>query len=207
MKIRRTANAGVLLTLDGVSILLDGICAQVPPYLETPQEIKNEICEGLPDIAAFTHFHTDHFDGDFVRLFELETGKRVLSPENRESQRMSQVELVAVPTRHIGKTDVEHISFVIKGSKTIWFMGDAGPLMLKKMAGYEKPDVLFAPFAYFNSSSSLELTKSVGAKKIIVLHLPDKNNDEFKICESVQESIKNEQNIHIINLGETIKLF
>lgn len=206
MKIIRTANAGVLLTLDGVRILLDGICGEIPPYLATPENIKLKICEALPDIVAFTHFHTDHFDKDFALFFEDKTGKRIISPENSEAQSVEGVEITAVPTRHIGKTDIAHISFVIKGSKTIWFMGDASPLTLKNMANYPRPDVLFAPFAYFNSPSSLKLTRQLRAKDIFVLHLPNENNDEFKICKAVGENIKDEPNIYIMNLGESINI-
>ena len=61
MRIRRTANAGVLLTLDTITILLDGVCQQVHPYLPTPAEIRSELLENAPDIVAFTHEHQDHF--------------------------------------------------------------------------------------------------------------------------------------------------
>lgn len=203
MQILRTANAGVLLTFDGVRILLDGICGEIPPYLATPQNIKLELCEALPDIVAFTHFHTDHFDKNFALLFEQKTGRRIISPENSGPQRVGGVEITTVATRHIGKTDIEHISFIIKGSKTIWFMGDASPLTLKNMANYPPPDVLFAPFAYFNSPSSIKLTKGLQARSIFVLHLPNENNDEFRIRGAVQENIKGEPNIYIINLGES----
>lgn len=207
MQILRTANAGVLLTLGGVRILLDGICGEIPPYLATPENIKLKICEVLPDIVAFTHFHTDHFDKDFALFFEDKTGRRIISPENSAAQRVGGVEITTVPTRHIGKADIAHISFIIKGSKTIWFMGDASPLTLKNMANYPRPDVLFAPFAYFNSPSSLKLTKELGAKDIFVLHLPNENNDEFNIYGAVQENIKGEPNIYNINLGESIHLY
>ena len=206
MKILRTANAGVLLALDGVRILLDGICGELPPYLATPEAIKLELFENLPDIAAFTHFHPDHFDKEFAVAFQQKTGKMILSPENSGTKRVGDVEISTVVTRHIGKTQIEHVSFIIKGSKTVWFMGDASPLTLKNMVEYPKPDVLFAPFAYFNSPSSLKLSKEVGAKEIFVLHLPNEDRDELKTCETVQENIKGEPNIHIINLGETLDL-
>ena len=202
MEIVRTANAGVLLKLDGVKILLDGICGDLPPYLATPESIKGELSENLPDVVAFTHFHPDHFDKDFALFFEKKTGKKIISPENSESQSVGGVDIRAITTRHIGKTDIEHISLVISGSKTVWFMGDASPLALKNMTGFDKPDVLFAPFAYFNTPSALKNTKELGADKIFILHLPDEDNDELRICKTVQENIKNESNIHFINLGE-----
>ena len=43
MKIKRTANAGVLIETDGVSFLIDGVSNKVLNYLETPQSIKDEL--------------------------------------------------------------------------------------------------------------------------------------------------------------------
>ena len=60
MEIQRTANAGVLLKLDGVSILLDGLADRVEGYLPTPPEIAQQLLENPPDILAFTHYHADH---------------------------------------------------------------------------------------------------------------------------------------------------
>ena len=37
MRVKRTANAGVLLELDGARILLDGVCGEIKPYLPTPE--------------------------------------------------------------------------------------------------------------------------------------------------------------------------
>ena len=206
MEIKRTANAGVLLSFDNVSILLDGICGEVPPYSATPEHIKAEIYNRLPDVCAFTHTHTDHYDKDFSSFFEKKTGKKVISPENKCKIRVGDVEVESLDSRHIGKTDVEHISFIIKGSKTIWFMGDASPLTLKSMSEYPKPYILLVPFAYLNSASSLKLTKSVGARHIILLHLPEDRYDQNKIFENLEEFIINEQNIHTINLGATLNL-
>lgn len=206
MKILRTANAGVLLTLDGVSILLDGVCGDLPPYLATPDDIKLMLQSNLPDAVAYTHFHTDHFDNEFATYYENETGKRIISPDFTSNQTVGGVKITSVETRHIGKSDAKHVSFIIEGSKTVWFMGDASPANLKNIAENSKPDVLLAPFSYLNSPSSLRLAQNLGAEKIFVLHLPNENNDEFDIIPTVMGNIKNEPNIHILNMGEAVIL-
>jgi len=206
MKTLRTANAGVLLTLDGVSILLDGVCGDLPPYLTTPDDIKLKLFHSLPDIVAYTHFHTDHFDNEFVLYYENKTGNKIISPECPTPQSVKGVTVSSAETRHIGKTDAKHLSFIIKGSKTVWFMGDASPANLKNLAENSKPDVLLAPFSYFNSPSSLRLLKNLGASKVYVLHLPNENNDEFNINSTVMGNIKNEPDIHILNMGEVVIL-
>ena len=57
MKITRTANAGVLLELDGIKMLLDGVCREVTPYPATPDAIKTELSNNYPDLVAVTHCH------------------------------------------------------------------------------------------------------------------------------------------------------
>ncbi len=207
MKIKRTANAGVLLELDGVSILLDGICGEVPPYIATPEEIRKELYSALPDIVAFTHTHTDHYDKDFALFFEENTKRKILSPENKGEIGIGGVKIKSVDSRHIGRNDIEHISFVIQGSRCAYFMGDASPITLKKMGNFHTPDVLFVPFAYFSSESATEITKSIGADKIVLLHMPNKDNDNYKIWETVNNFIIGEQNIHILKIGETLEIY
>ena len=206
MKILRTANAGILLEMDGARLLLDGVCGEVPPYSETPENIKKDLYGKDFDIIAFTHFHTDHFDGDFADTFE-EKGKKILSPDNMEIVNLKNLEVIPFKSRHIGKSESEHISFVIKGSKTVWFMGDAAPVTIKDMGKYPSPDVLFVPFVYLNSQPSLNITKSANAHNIILLHTPEREKDNLGIWENVEKTIINEQNIHLINLGETLELY
>lgn len=207
MEIKRTANAGVLIYLDGVSILLDGVCGEILPYLKTPDDIKQQLCEKLPDVVGFTHKHLDHYDEEFAVLFEKTAQKKILSPFNQEKKQVGNVVVESFKSRHIGKSDIEHVSFIINGSKVLWFMGDASPLTIKQIGKFSKPDVLLVPFAYVNSESSLKLTKSTGAEHIVVLHLPLKDRDEYKIFESFENLIIDEKNIHTINLGETLNLY
>ncbi len=207
MKIKRTANAGVLLEIDGVSILLDGICGEVSPYLATPNEIRKELYATLPDAVAFTHTHNDHYDRDFALFFEKNTNKEVLLPEKSKEIRVGSVKIQSVKSRHIGRNDIEHISFVLIGSKCVWFMGDATPITIKGMENFPKPDVLLVPFAFLSSKSAFEITKSLCADEIVLLHLPDAEKDDYKIRETVKGFITDEQNIHILEIGETLHLY
>ena len=74
MKIRRTANAGVLINTDGVSILLDGVCKRVECYAETPEIIKRERIDSFPDVVAFTHMHADHYDENYAEAYKKLSG-------------------------------------------------------------------------------------------------------------------------------------
>ena len=58
MEIQRTANAGCLLKMDGVSFLLDGLADRVEGYLPTPTEMAERLLKNPPDILVLFAFIT-----------------------------------------------------------------------------------------------------------------------------------------------------
>ncbi len=206
MEITRTASAGVLLKLNGVSFLLDGVSKYLFPYEKTPESIKSEIMKNPPDVMAFTHYHEDHYDKDFVNSYKEDTLRSVYGPELSDFLQTGKTRLYAVPTRHIGKSDISHVSFVISGEKCVWFMGDASPLNLRKLENMPKPDVLIAPFAYFNTPSSFEAAKRTGAKNFVIVHMPEEENDEYNLWRDVKNVIGEEKGVFLMRIGETIIL-
>ena len=205
LKLTRTANAGVLMEIDGVRILLDGVCEQLPPYLGTPAYIRKQLVENMPDVVAFTHKHPDHYDEDYAKSYTLKTLRSVYGPESLPFLEINGVEISAYPTRHIGKANIEHISLVIKGSSTVWFVGDASPLSLKCMEGEDKPDLLIVPFAYAITPSAWRMTASLGAKKILLLHMPPRDNDIEGLWDMVENTV--ESGLYTtLDIGQTINL-
>lgn len=203
MEFLRTANAGILLKIDGVSILLDGVSEELYPYFRTPAEIRQKLCEHIPDVLAFTHMHQDHYDNDYAAHYQKTTQRSCLGPESLYPVRINGVKLQGINTRHIGKADVPHVSFVISGSKTMWFMGDATPASLKQMKEMPKPDVLFVPFAYGLTPSAWRDTKETGAKSIVFLHLPEPRCDELGIWENIRKNTA-DTSVLIPDVGHTI---
>ena len=137
MEIRRTANAGVLLKLDDVSILLDGVCGAVAPYLATPDTLREALTACPPDAIAFTHDHADHFDADFGSAFQKKNLRPVFGPESlplkdvvTEASVVGSVRITPVSSKHIGAVGkrCRHVSFILEGSRCVWFLGDATPL-------------------------------------------------------------------------------
>jgi hypothetical protein len=109
-----------------------------------------------------------------------------------------------VETRHLGKTEpgLQHCSFVIEGSKCIWFMGDAAPVQMKKMASFPAPDVLIVPYAYANTASAWAMTKEVCPGSVIVLHLPEENNDPYGLWRQVKDTIQEDPQAWLPCIGE-----
>ncbi len=205
MKIKLTANAGVLIEIDGVSILLDGVCEKTEHYLGTPDDMKRELCDPFPDAVGFTHKHSDHYDSDYAALYKTLTLRPVLGSEC-SALKVGSVEVRAIPTRHIGKNDIDHFSFIIKGSRSILFMGDASPLQWKNITNIPVPDVLIVPFAYCNTESAWNITKSFGAEHILLVHMPDRENDPYLLWDSVENMTKNENVRFFTKISDTFTL-
>jgi L-ascorbate metabolism protein UlaG (beta-lactamase superfamily) len=94
-----------------------------------------------------------------------------------------------VPSRHIGKHEgVDHVSYIIEGSRCIWFMGYASPLQWKDRTDLPKPDILVAPFAYA-TAGGWEITRQLGAKVLVLLHLPNRDNDPHGLWPQVDATI------------------
>lgn len=215
MEIRRTANAGVLLKLDGAEILLDGVCREVKPYPATPPSIKAELSAKWPDIVAFTHNHKDHYDPVYAAEYQKQTNGVVLGPEDLcginvsdAPVRVGSVTVTAIPSRHIGAAgrSTQHISFVISGSQCVWFLGDASPLQWRRKEALPKPDVLIVPYAYLITQSALEITQSFGANKVILLHMPKPEEDTIGLWKAVKETVGEDHRVWIPAMGETINI-
>lgn len=212
MEIRRTANAGVLLKLDGVAILLDGVCREVKPYPATPPEERQLLTGSWPDVVAFTHGHKDHFDPVYAAEYQKQTNGVLLGPEGLAGIQASLspvcvggVTVTPIPSRHIGiagKT-TPHVSFVIEGSSCVWFLGDASPSQWQGKA-LPKPDVLIVPYAYATTESAWKGTKALQARMVILLHLPERELDVAGLWNAVESTVKEPEIVKIPAMSEII---
>lgn len=84
-------------------------------------------------------------------------------------------------------------------------MGDAAPLQWKDRNDLPKPDVLIAPFAYANTKTAWELSCAL-AKKVVLLHLPLRDNDPYGLWQAVENTAAEASNLYILQIGETIVL-
>ena len=213
MQVKRTANAGVLLELDGVKILLDGVCGEVKPYLPTPESEKRALLQDLPDCVAFTHGHTDHCDASFIPAYLEKTAGPVMGPADipyceAGERKLGNVTVTPVESRHIGKTDGSlHCSYVIRGSKCVWFLGDAAPTLWRRREDLPRPDVIIGPYAYA-TGSAWQLCKDLGAKTVVLLHLPERGNDPYGLWDAVAQTVGEDKrpNLLIPAMGETIEI-
>ncbi len=205
MELLRTANAGILLKMDGSSILLDGVCPPYANYLGTPDGLREQFLENPPDALAFTHRHPDHCDESFADAFEKNTHRPILWAEDPCPMQVGNLKIIPAPTRHSGNVKIDHVSYVIQGSQCVWFTGDASPLSRIPEA-LPRPDVLVCTFAYACRPTVWKRTKALGAKKIILLHLPDEAEDPHQLWKAVRETTAGDPNLYIPSIGENIIL-
>ncbi len=206
MELQRVCNAGVLVTLDGISVLLDGLCEAMDGYLPTSPMLVQTLLDNPPDLLIFTHSHPDHFSDALLLPYKTQKHRPIFGPVSflEKKIQVGEVTVSAVETRHLGKTEpgLIHHSFVIEGSKCIWFMGDASPMELKKMAAFPKPDVLIVPYAYANTIQAWEKAKQLCCGTVVVLHLPEKDNDPHGLWQQVEATKQGDPCMWIPQIGE-----
>ena len=205
MRFIRTSNAGGLLEMDGVKLLLDGVCPPYPPFLGTPPAIREQLLLDPPDALAFTHRHPDHYDEAFAETYRRNTLRPIFGAEDLSVKTVGPLKITPVATRHIGKADLPHVSFIIEGSQCLWFVGDASPLVWKEQ-NLPQPDVLLLPYAYAATFAAWRQTKALGAKKIVLLHLPRWEEDSLGIWDLVQETAWGDPCLIIPAIGEEVIL-
>ena len=215
MELKRTANAGVLLTLDGVSILMDGVCREVKPYPATPPEERARLEESFPDILAFTHTHKDHYDPGFAAAYQRQTNGVILGSQDirgaiQDRMEAGGVSVTVLPSRHIGvagKT-TPHVSFIVEGSECAWFLGDSSPLQWKGRDDLPRPDVLIVPYAYANTPSGWSVTKLLQPKKVVLLHMPKREEDTVGLWDAMEATVGTPwpENFYVPEMGEMLQL-
>lgn len=216
MELRRTANAGFLLTLDGATIALDGVCLAASPYQATPTAERARLSAAPPDLLAFTHCHSDHFDPAFAAAF---SGPVVAPDQVAQSlpgktvsdspTTVKTVRITPVPTRHIGKSCLTtvHRSFIIEGARRLWFMGDASPAQMALLAPFGSPDVLIAPFAYATTPSAVRMVNEAAPKLFVLTHMPRRENDPAMLWDAVKAMLPQlAMEVTIPQIGETVTL-
>ncbi len=200
-----------MLELDGKRILLDGVCEGFEAYLPTPEQLRKALQQQPPDALAYTHRHPDHYDGLFVSDYLQNTAGPVLGPADipcavTEPMQLDSVLITPVASRHIGRTDgCLHRSYVLQGSRCVWFMGDASPLHWQKNAIAPKPDVIIAPYGFL-LSKGWEYCKNTGAKAVIVVHMPLRENDPYNLWGALEQTLVDRSGpaVYIPAMGENV---
>ncbi len=184
----RTSNAGGLLELDGVQVLLDGVSTPDNGYVVTPPDMMGWLVHRSISVAASSHSHPDHFAPEFLRRL---SNVILLGPEDvaqalperivlEDEIRIRRVKVLPVASPHQGADPgVPHLNYIIQGiGLCIWFMGDADPFQWPDAEiGLPLPDVLIAPFAFSGSEEAWGAVARLAPQLLILTHLPYRTMD------------------------------
>ena len=205
MQLQRVSNAGVLLTLDGVLLLLDGVCQGYSLYLAPPPVMIKELENRPPDMLAYTHSHPDHFEPGFAAQFYEKTYCTVLGPAGvaellpdvpveQGSAMIGSVRVTPIPSRHLGAEwrNYPHVSYLIEGSKRIFYVGDAAPLCWKEGVTRLQPDVLIVPYPYVTTRFGWQTAMQFAPESVVVVHTPARDNDP----EGIWQMMEREKMLH-----------
>ena len=205
MRFLRTANAGGLITLDGVRIAMDGVCGAVAPYLQTPAELREYLQNKVPDAVGFTHLHPDHFHSGY-RDFCAQAGTVILMP-GTDKVKVGDVKILPIATRHLGKVEpgLVHNSYLISGSQNILFVGDASPSALQAISNV---DILIAPYAYVTTNAGIRAAVATGANHLILIHMPGVDSDPYGIWDDVRNGLSHCDafSVSIPEMGQEIEI-
>lgn len=211
VKIFHSCNSALCFKTEKSKIIIDGIyCSDdsikkvgMSPMSEEYQSmIKNEsgaFCS--PDIIAFTHTHTDHYDEKEIDEY-LVKNKNIgyFSPcscknnvitekiEETEIIKLKDFELIALPIGHlvVGDIveDVPNCSFILKYEQANYFIGGDSHLTPEMYDKYYSFLDCHIKYAFLNavqvaSPEGQDFIRKMNPEALIIVHLPDKNDDIF----------------------------
>lgn len=211
----------MLVALDGVLLLLDGVCRGYSLYLAPPPAIVQELENRPPDALAYTHSHPDHFEAGFAARFYEKTRRPILGttgvaellpevPVEQGSAVIGGVRVTPVPSRHLGAEwrNYPHVSYLLEGSQRIFYVGDATPACWKDAVFQLQPDVLIVPYPYVTTRIGWQSILQFGASSAVVVHMPARDNDPDKIWPMVTRGLTLHQDVsvYVPNLREMVTL-
>lgn len=158
-------HATILLELDGVTIITDPLLRPQIGHLRRRVAVPAPSTLGPIDVALLSHAHHDHLD--LASLRSLEGEPEILGPlsvagpvsgSKREPQVMAAgdelvhdgVRITAIEAEHDGRRwpwsgEADALSFLISGSRRVFFAGDTGAG--QSLDGLGEVDVALLPVA------------------------------------------------------------
>lgn len=207
MKIRITANAGILLNISNAVFLIDGLHNErTVPFCTTPTALLNRIIFGQEEFShinalLFTHTHKDHYDKECVNLFLQNHNKTaVICPSldekiiKKKIYQISCVTIEAYELPHEGDefNNVTHYGYYIyNDSESIFISGDAAlnaePLLAFLNGRKPKAAVLSFPFITLNKGR--QIVEMIDPEVLIAYHLPFEGSDPNRYIESCKRAV------------------
>lgn len=202
------SNAGVVLALGGVSLMVDGIYnAGGLPFSDVPGDILAAV---RPDYLAFTHTHHDHLDqGRLEAYLAVRLVQGLLLPPGVRADRHGAPGVVMkgtggtvawrgltvrwARTPHLDHAKPEHHSFVVAGGgAAVLVAGDAmpSPQLAALCAGERLDAALLTPF-FLQDPEGRRLLETIGVPdQVLLYHLPRVEDDAHNLLRLAQRQVE-----------------
>jgi L-ascorbate metabolism protein UlaG (beta-lactamase superfamily) len=208
LALRYVANAGVLVTLGDVRVLIDApIREGIPPYATSDAAERDRLERARPpydrvDAILITHWHEDHFNAEAVAAHLSLNGRATLisSPEVVARVRAAAPHLPAARLQgvlpapgastllRVGGLPVRvlrirHVGFLIGEREAVLHTGDADPAAdnFALLRALPPVDLALVPFWFMQSASNRQFVRdSIAPRRVVALHLPPDDADDVQ---------------------------
>lgn len=199
MRISLLCNAGIALSFEGKTLLVDVLNEEIEPFCRLNDGIwKNILCHEQPfgDICGlyFTHEHMDHYSKDrtaaylerwpktpvFLPSSDIQAGIITIGPFTIEYRQLDHAPMDVPTPPHV-------VSLISAGEQSVYIAADA-KLDAEAHRAFLKDrqaDVAFWNSMYLSQAQTRYLMKDA-AKRNFIYHMPEQRPDSFglwKKCE------------------------
>ncbi len=217
MKLTLTANAGVILEMEGRRIWVDALHdRKTPPFSTVSAEMWEKMQNfPAPDYILYTHCHPDHYSEKLTDAAKWRwPNARIIAPEGKFAAPLSvadgDLEIRYLPLPHEGEQykNVLHFGiFMSVSGKKVLIPGDCA-LGAEELAGLEA-DVLILDFPWTTTAKGRSFLDAhfPGAEKVLV-HLPFATDDRFGYRRAAARAAEKDEKLHILQDPlETLTLY
>lgn len=202
MKIRLTANAGLLVKFADKAFLIDGLHKdRAEPFSAVPDSVLDEATGGRGEFSEinaliFTHAHKDHYDEECTRAF-LENHKEteLFFPALEEHSKdfikynINGVTIEAKKLPHEGeqyKYVLNYGFYIYDDFESIFISGDAAIVADPIIAFLDgrRPKAAALCFPFVTLERGRRIIEQIDPKIVAAYHLPFEYEDENRYCAS-----------------------
>lgn len=209
--VRLTANAGVLLCINGKKILVDALHNRYTEvFSSVPDDLLYEIAHGEGefreiDLIVFTHDHPDHYNREWTQEFlRNHPDTHMVSPigdfsrENiivlkaqEETHEIRGIKLECVRLTHEGEQFRDVVNYGYKFTVdgfTATVLGDSGSENIPQVFG--GADLALYNFPFFTVLRGKKMIEKLRPKRMIAYHLPYEEKDTNGYIRATLRSIE-----------------
>jgi len=215
MNVRLIANAGLLITVNGIKILIDALhCRKTESYSSVPRDTLSSIITGQEDFAhvdymLVTHAHPDHYDERIVSEFmerhpettlltptDIKCGHTLMLNHKNEIHDFCNIKFTCRRLTHEGKlySGVINYGFIAEsGGESFIVLGDGAlhPDEISSFVSGKKIDTAILCFPFITLLRGKKIIRDIiKPGYVIAYHLPFEKDDINNYIKTTKHTIE-----------------